>query len=403
MKNLALTVMGVLVSIVVLSSCSGYDIEDMQPQQDPNTNTNNNDEKKDNDDKWETVMDDWYNIINNHTTIDSHKKTSKTEYIVNAPFSVSLGKHIYFTTEDKNESSFAKIHSIDPRNISYGDWYANEESDSIRSTTSTQVYECNLYNRNLVINNAEAFRFINGTRDPFEMPKIVVSFAGHSSKFEETEILRNDSIFSRENIKDSVKVSFGNRPDITSYYVSATATIDHFIKMKEQENEETMPEPSFYVDGEILWISDRTGSPVYKNYSKKDQGADWFEVSVIKTTKKTYTVVNGVKKDSYDNSQLEDATWNSCMYDAGYTNKWVPCMITPNTGGWVYTLQFSDGTYRAMDVAGGQALIDGLKSFKKDNNAEQTPFLTKGVVKRTFTNGDLYTVNGSYPYTVAAE
>jgi len=403
MKNLVLAIIG-LVSIVVLGSCSGYDIEDMQPQQDPNTNTNNNDEKKDNDDKWENILDDWYEMINDYKTIDSYKKTNLKEYNAQAPFSVSLGDSIYFTTEDKNKSSFGKLHSVDPRNTSYGEWYSNAENDSLRSVTTTQLYECSQYNRNVTVINAQAFRYINGGREAFEMPTIVISFAGHQSDFEAEKLERNDSLFIRENIKDSVKVAFGNRPDIKPFYVSAKTTIDHFSGMKEKD--EAMPEPTFWVEGEILYISSRTASPIYKNYSKKDQGADWFEVNVIHTTVKTYTVANGQLKDSYDNSELADATWNSCVYDAGYTNKWVPCTLTPNNGGWVYTLQFADGTYRGMDIPMNQACIDGLKSFQKDNNAAQTPFLdSAAAVKKSYSNGVLWAVNsnGLYSYTVAGK
>lgn len=400
-----LAISGMVLMILGMVSCNKYDFEedfgtprDEQPT-DTTTTTPTNDN---NDDEWENVMDDWYNMINDYTTIDSHKKTNKSEYNVQAPFSVTIGSHIYFTTENKDKSSFVTLHNVDFRNINYGEFYTNEEGDSIRSKTSTQLYECNMYNRNVVIVNAEAYRFINGTRDPFEMPQVVVSFAGHSSEFEEKDIERNDSIFSRENIKDSVKVSFGNRPDIAPYYVSATATIDHFIKMKEQENNETMPEPTFRVEGEILYISTRTASPIFIGGSKEQ--ANWYEVSNVKTTVKTYVVINGQKKEEYNNSELADVNWQSAVYDAGYTNKWVPANINMDATGWTYVLQFSNGEYRGLTVPMNAALISSLKSFKKDNDAKQTPFLNEAqAVKRTFSDGIQYTVNGLYPYTVAAK
>jgi len=405
MKTNLVKLMG-LVCVISLASCSGDDfILDMPPVDQTPKDTTTVTPK--NDDTWENTTSDWFEMPNVNV-IESYKKTNVKTYHVTVPFNASLGNDLYFVINEKGAArpAFNSLQNITEATPSYGAWYANEEGDSIRTKETSQNYKTNRYSRSLTIIAGEASRSLNGkSGEAFVMPIIVTNTYGLSA--DSTKVERNDSLFMRYNITDSVVINFvdkdARRDDLKPMTVKAKTVVDFFIGMKEKENNETMPEPTFRVDGEILWISDRTASPIYKNYSKKDQGADWFEVSVIKTTKKTYTVVNGVKKDSYDNSQLADATWNSCMYDAGYTNKWVPCMITPNTGGWVYTLQFSDGTYRAMDVAGGQALIDGLKSFKKDNNAEQTPFLTKGVVKRTFTNGDFYTVNGSYPYTVAAE
>jgi len=384
---------------VIMASCSGDDFIMNTPPQTPDTNEKNDNNKNDDNDKWENVLDDWYEMINDYKTIDSYKKTNlKDSYNAQAPFSVSLGDSMYFTTEDKNKSSFGKLHSIDPRNRSYGEWYSNAENDSLRSVTTTQLYECNLYNRNVTVTNAEAFRYVNGGRDPFVMPQVVVSFAGHSSKFEETEILRNDSIFSRENIKDSVKVAFGNRPDIKPFYVSAKTTIDHFIKMK--ENEETMPTPDVTVEGEITYISSRTASPIFIS----ETSVNWYEICIVKTTQKTYVVANGAKVSEWSNDELENVNWHSAIYDAGYTNKWVPANISVDGTGWTYVLQFSNGEHRQQTVWMNNALISSLKSFSKDNNAAQTPYLNSAAaVKREFSNGTLYSVTGTYSFTVAAK
>ncbi len=402
MKKNILALVG-LVIVLVITSCNKYDDEFFEIKEQP-TQPTQKDSIPENNDTWETTKSDWFEMPTTETILSYKKTNLKDSYMVEVPFTASLGTDQYFSFDKKNVVVFKSLEDFISVTPSYGEWSSNEEGDSIRAITTNQNFDTNVYKRNLSITTGEAKRLLNGKPESFLMPTLSFSSVG-TSRIDSTRIERNDSIIDRFTYRDSVVIKFVDRgtirKDLKPYVVSAKTVIEYFVEMKEKN--ETMPEPTFRVDGEILWISDRTASPIYKNYSKKDQGADWFEVSVIKTTKKTYTVVNGVKKDSYDNSQLADATWNSCMYDAGYTNKWVPCMITPNTGGWVYTLQFSDGTYRAMDVAGGQALIDGLKSFKKDNNAEQTPFLTKGVVKRTFTNGDFYTVNGSYPYTVAAE
>lgn len=401
MKNLALTVMGLVVAVLVFSACSGYDDEfiiDPQPQPTTNNDTIPENKNDDNDDTWETPLDDWYEMLNGNTLIDSHKKTSKKEYNVQAPFSATLGGDLYFILDnDNSRSSFISLAPVSHMNTSYGEWYSNQENDSIREVISNQEYKCNLYVRSLVIKNAQAYRFLNGQRDPFEMPIVVSSFAGHSSDVQEIE--RNDSIFNRETIKDSVRIAFGERPDIAPFFVSARTVIDHFVKVK--ENNETMPEPSFYVEGEIQWISDRTASPEFTTSNKTH--AIWYEVSVIKTTVKTYVVANGQLKDGWNNSELANAEWNSAILDKGYTNKWVPATINMDGSGWTYVLQFSNNEYRPLTVPENLSLMTDLKTFKEDDNASQTPFLTKGVNKRHYSNGDFYTVTGKYSYTVAAE
>lgn len=402
MKNLALTVMGLVVAVLVFSACSGYDdeliIDPQQPEQTPN-----NPEKNDNndDDEWETVMDSWYEMINSYSTIDSYIKTNKKEsYNVQAPFSASLGKDLYFCLEEKNTpmSAYISLAPVSHMNTSYGEWYSNNENDSIREVSTSQEYKCNLYTRSLVIKNAQAYRLINGQRDAFLMPTVVSSFAGHSSDVEQIE--RNDSIFDRETIKDSVRIAFSNRADIAPFYVSAKTVIDHFVDLKEQN--ETMPEPTFRVEGEILYISTRTASPIFIGGSKEQ--ANWYEISNVKTTVKTYVVVNGQKQEEYNNSELADVNWQSAVYDAGYTNKWVPANINMDGSGWTYVLEFSNGEHRGLTVPMSVALISSLKSFQKDNNAKQTPFLNEAqAVKRTFSDGIQYTVNGLYPYTVASK
>lgn len=387
-----------LVSIVVLASCSGDDfILDMPPvDQTPKDTTTVTPKDPKNDDDWENVTDDWYNMINNYGTIDSYKKTNKKDaYNCQAPFSADLGKDMYFVLDnDDTRSSFISLENIDPRNTSYGEWYANSENDSIREVKTTQEYKCNLYTRSLVVKNAQAYRLVNGQRDAFLMPTVVTSFAGHSSDVQEIE--RNDSIFNRETIKDSVRIAFANRSDIAPFYVSAKTVIDNFVKVKEKN--ETMPNPDITVGEEIISISDRTASPIYRSETQ----IDWYEVSLVKTTAKTYVVANGKKVAEWKNSDLANANWNSAMYDA-YTSKWIPCLLKmdANQSGWTYTFQLADGTARVLSAAMNASLISSLKSFQKDNDAKQTPFLTQGVQKRSYSDGDFYTVPGIYTYTVA--
>lgn len=387
---LAIAIMG-----LVITSCNKYDDEFFEIKEQPQpTQPEKNDSTK-HDDEWESVTDDWYNMVNNYTQIESHKKTNKNEYIVNAPFSATLGKDLYFVLDnDDTRSSFISLENVDPRNTSYGEWYSNSENDSIREVLTSQEYKCNLYVRSLVVKNAQAYRLVNGQRDAFLMPTVVTSFAGHSSDTEEIE--RNDSIFNRETIKDSVRIAFANRSDIAPFYVSARTVIDHFVKVKEKN--EYMPEPNIKVGEEIVSISDRTASPIYRSETQ----IDWYEVSLVKTTAKTYVVANGKKVAEWKNSDLANANWNSAMYDA-YTSKWIPCLLNmdANQSGWTYTFQLADGTARVLSAAMNAALISSLKSFKKDNDAKQTPFLNQGVQKRSYSDGDFYTVPGIYTYTVA--
>ena len=391
-KFFAAGIIAVMMSVVMVScnTDSAYDdIREYMAQQ-PEPIVTPTDTVPEKDDEWETVMEMWYNMVNDYKNIDSHMKTNKSEYVVNAPFSASFGEEMYFVTENKEQSSFISLGSI--YNTNYGEWYANEENDSIRTKTTEQKCEFNLYTRVLTIVNADAYRLVNGQREVFEMPVVVSSFAGHSSDIQKIE--RNDSIFDRETIKDSVRISFSGRADIKPFYVSAITVIDHFIKVV--EHEEYMPEPSVKVSYDIISITDRTASPIHNGKS-----FDWYEVSLVKTVTKTYVVVNGSLAAEWNNSDLAtNADWNSAMYDT-FTGKWIPCLLVMDGNGWTYQFQLSDGTERHRTVPMEAAVTTGLKSFVKENTAEQTPLLSQGSVKRTFSDGDFYTVNGNYPYTVA--
>jgi len=408
MKTLV-KLMGLAMGLVMVS-CSGYDdefiLEPQQPQQ-QNNDPKPDDNNKNDDDEWATVMDGYFTMENGY--IDSYIPVringKEKEYHVNFLFKATLGNDIYRCFSEKNaaRNRFVRLHDVDPRDTEYGEKYANEENDTIYTKTSTQQYEASCYNRTLSFTEGIACRYINGKPENFLMPVIKVSDSGSSSKT--TEIVRNDSIFDREEITDSVIINFIDqeaplRDDLKPMVVRAKTVIDYFIGMKEKETE-NMPEPTFRVEGEILYISTRTASPIFIGGSKEQ--ANWYEISNVKTTVKTYVVVNGQKQEEYNNSELADVNWQSAVYDAGYTNKWVPANINMDATGWTYVLQFSNGEHRGLTVPMNAALISSLKSFQKDNNAKQTPFLTQGFVKRTFSDGDFYTVNGLYPYTVAAE
>lgn len=396
MKKILAILMG-LVSIVVLGSCSGDDfILDMPPVDNTPKDTTTTTPDPKNDDTWENVTDDWYNMINNYGTIDSYKKTNlKDSYNCQAPFSADLGKDLYFVLDnDDTRSSFISLENVDHRNTSYGEWYSNSENDSIREVSTSQEYKCNLYTRSLVVKNAQAYRLVNGQRDAFLMPTVVTSFAGHSSDVQEIE--RNDSIFNRETIKDSVRIAFASRSDIKPFHVSAKTVIDHFVKVKEKN--ENMPNPNITVDEEIIAITDRTATPIYAGNT-----ITWYETSLVKTTKNVYVIVNGQKKDVWENSGLASVDWcNSAMYDTA-TGRWIPCHLAmdPDQSGWSYTFQLANGNAAKLDAPMNAALISSLKSFQKDDNAKQTPFLTQGVQKRSYSDGDFYTVPGIYTYTVA--
>ena len=389
------TTVAVVLGMTVVScdaDCSYYeDLKELQ-QKEEKTPVTPTDTVANNDDEWETPMQKYYRF--NNGIVDSHIETEKNgiakEYIVEVAFEANLGGDKYIITNDATRSTFVSLSGVN--NTIYGDWKANEENDSIRKVTTTQAYNCNLYSRDLIVENAQAYRMINGKREEFLMPVVVSSFAGHSSDVQQIE--RNDSIFDRETIKDSVRISFSGRADIKPFCVSAKTVIDHFVKIKEPEVE-NMPEPTVRTDEDIISITDRTASPIHNGKS-----FDWYEVSLVKTVSKTYVVVNGGLASVWNNTELAVADWISAMYDT-VLGKWVPCLLVMDGNGWTYQFQLSDNTERHRTVPMEAAVTTGLKSFVKENTAKQTPFLSQGSVKRTFSDGDFYTVNGNYPYTVA--
>ena len=390
-------IIAVMMSVVMTSCDADCSFDDIREYVAPEEKTpvTPTDTVANNDDEWETLMQKFYRF--NNGIVDSHIETEKNgiakEYIVEVPFAANLGGYKYIITNDTTLSSFVSLSGVN--NTVYGDWYANQENDSIRKVTTTQAYNCNLYSRDLIVENSQAYRIINGRREEFMMPIDGSSFAGHSSDVAQIE--RNDSIFDRETIKDSIQVTFSGRADIAPMFFSAITVIDHFVKVVDVEPEpEVMPEPSVKVNEEIVSISDRTASPVYTNNI-----TTWFEVSLVKTVAKVYVIVNGQLKDSWNNTELASVDWcNSAMYDLA-PGKWIPCNIQMDGSGWTYTFQLSDGTHGNTSSYQSSAVITGLKSFVNENNAKQTPFLSYGSVKRTFSDGDFYTVNGNYPYTVA--
>lgn len=393
-KILAIAIMG-----LVITSCNKYDDEYFEIKEQPQpTQPEKNDSTK-HDDTWEETKDDWFEMPTVNLVLSYKKTNKKDSYMVEVPFSASLGQDLFFSFDKKSSVSFKALEDFISVTPSYGEWYSNEESDSIRTVTTSQSFDTNVYKRNLSITTGEAKRMLNGKPESFLMPTLSFSSVG-TSRIDSIRTERNDSIFDRLTYRDSVVIKFVDkgtiRQDLVPYVVSSKTIIEYFIAKKEKNEE--MPTPDITVESEILSISDRTASPVYVGNT-----ITWYEVSLDKTSDKVYVIVNGKKQDVWANSELASVEWcNSAMYDTA-TGRWIPChlQMDANGSGWSYTFQLADGTARKLDAPMNAALISSLKSFQEDNNAKQSPFLNNAAaVKRTFTDGVIYSVNGKYPYTV---
>lgn len=392
---LAIAIMG-----LVITSCNKYDDEFFEIKEQPQPTQKDSIPDNKNNDTWETTKSDWFEMPTTETILSYKKTNLKDSYMVEVPFTASLGTDQYFSFDKKNVVVFKSLEDFISVTPSYGEWSSNEEGDSIRAITTNQNFDTNVYKRNLSITTGEAKRLLNGKPESFLMPTLSFSSVG-TSRIDSTRIERNDSIIDRFTYRDSVVIKFVDRgtirKDLKPYVVSSKTIIEYFVEKKEKN--EYMPNPDITVGEEILSISDRTASPVYVSKTQ----INWYEVSLDKTSKNVYVIVNGQKKDVWANSELASVDWcNSAMYDTT-TGRWIPCHLAmdPNGSGWSYTFQLADGTARKLDAPMNAALISSLKSFQEDDNAKQSPFLNNAAaVKRTFTDGVMYSVPGKYPYTV---
>jgi len=398
MKKNILALVG-LVIVLVITSCNKYDDEFFEIKEQP-TQPTQKDSIPENNDTWETTKSDWFEMPTTETILSYKKTNLKDSYMVEVPFTASLGTDQYFSFDKKNVVVFKSLEDFISVTPSYGEWSSNEEGDSIRAITTNQNFDTNVYKRNLSITTGEAKRLLNGKPESFLMPTLSFSSVG-TSRIDSTRIERNDSIFDRFTYRDSVVIKFVDRgtirKDLKPYVVSSKTIIEYFVEKKEKN--EYMPNPDITVGEEILSISDRTASPVYVSKTQ----INWYEVSLDKTSKNVYVIVNGKKEDVWSNESLANVDWcNSAMYDT-VLGRWIPCHLAmdANGSGWSYTFQLADGTARKLDAPMNAALISSLKSFQEDDNAKQSPFLNNAAaVKRTFTDGVIYSVNGKYPYTV---
>lgn len=382
-----------MLSIASFSSCSGYDedMEEMMKPVNPN-NPDNNDGNNKHEGDWGTILDKyfgqetdgkWMSVI-----VLQKEDGSIVEFKEELPFEYSLGDDEYTTTDNANASVFVETAAADTTSTP---WVKTANGNYKRTINRTQQFIFSKFNRTLTSSHCEAYRYINGKQEAFITAIETASFRNLEQGTSEIE--KDSKNYSRESNLVTVTLTFHK----STFETSATTYVDREIAKEDVEEPETpnMPDATLTVDN-IVKVTTLTSSPEYNANNTKI--VKWHTVGLVETSSKYFVYVDGKFTTQWNKNELAASSkYNSAMLENG---SWVPAVISMDNGGWSYTCEYANGSYKMRTVSKQLALTSGIKNFTENNSAEVNPFV-KTIVDTKEYNGKKYiSVSG---YTVDAK
>ena len=284
-----------------------------------------------------------------------------------------------------------------------GNWQVTASGDSIRTDVTSGDFRFLYYQINITTGNTVGYACFSGHWEPY-LP-VVVNVSLHSFKSEwQGEVERGDSLFRRELTTQIFLVHARSEYSQKSFYLAKEVVIDHFLKVKEvEEDPETPTTPTVvtadvYGAGLIKYIA---GNRVYNNVSWNDaylyECVDCYLIVIAKfqvITEKGDEVLLGYKTQTVSKTvcpTVPQGGWKGVMYVDG---KYYPANYIKTTGGWTW-VSYVNGKQVRQDHIAQNADIQGIKNFTSDHTAEPTPIISVAT--------DVQEVNGLKVITVTGK
>lgn len=360
-----------------------------------NDNNDDNSNNEDNNAGWLTIMDKYVEIDDNgHVTSafiiqdeDKNYSERKLEY----DFTQDFGAEMFTTTTRTDTTIYVSANAPVVEN---GEFYINENGDSICKVITTKQFNTTNFSRTLTTVKFRGFTRINGQWEAYKDIEEASRFV--SKTHTSSEITRNDSVFARESAVVTVVTTVKGK----EFKKSATTHVDRFIKkvsndenkdennngnVDEDKKEENTPN-AIEIAGLQKFIS---WTKVFNNNNKT-----WEDALLFEASNAYYMLVNG-KLSSVSKSEVaKSSKYNGVVFNNG---SYLPAVITVDANGWTVVGERANGTLVSQTHSNQDAVSSGIKNFSETNNAKPSPFV-KNVPSSKTINGKLYiTVTG---YTV---
>ena len=276
------------------------------------------------------------------------------------------------TTEEAKYTGPSSI-SLNSTNTTYGEYYTDSEGNKLRKVTLTAELKTTEFSKTLTMSRRDAWAQVNGREHAFLFHNMSAQFKS-LDLIEKKETERNDSIFEQKTYRLTFTCKFAvSASNVKQYEVSATHTVESFVKVKEKEEKksEEMPDADLYV-GTLINATDVVASPRYAGPITDAKIISWHKTSLVEDETSYHIWVDGSFVRSVKKSELASGNYNAAMLDG---DNWVPCLCQKKNGAFFYTVEYADGNYSVLEVDVHDAVNSGLKNMTKDNVADQTPFV----------------------------
>jgi len=343
----------------------------------------------------------WNGVMVFYCGADSLVRT--TDQTVEFSLTPSTGFSSAKTSEPATYTGSSSISSTS-QNTTYGEWYEDAQGNKLRKVTMTAEVKTTEFSKTLVMSRRDASCVVDGREHAFKSHNMSATFKS-LDVVETKEVERNDSIFEQKTYNMKFNCTFAvSAQNRRTYAVEATHTVESFLRLVEKK-EETMPDADLYV-GKLIKATDVVASPRFTGTGSNAKISKWHKTSLVEDETSYHIWVDGKFVRSVKKSTLASGNYNAAMLDG---ETWVPCLCKPDgKNGFIYTVEFANGSYKIQTVDENLALSSGLKNFTKDNVASQTPFVKTVREQKTY-NGKAwlkltcYNVDGkpTLSYTVA--
>lgn len=303
-----------------------------------------------------------------------------TDQTVEFSLTPSTGFSSAKTSEPAKYAGESSI-SSNSRNTTYGEPYVDAQGNKLRKVIMIVEVKTTEFSKTLTMSRRDASCAVDGREHAFKAHNMSATFKS-LDVVETKEVERNDSIFEQKTYRLTFNCKFAvSAMNMRTYEVSATHTVEAFVKVKEKKDE-TMPDADLHV-GKIIRVTDLVASPIWAG---TDKISSWAKTSLVEDETSYHIWVNGKFVNTMAKSKLKGSNYNAAMKDG---DKWVPCLCQKKDGGFNYTVEYADGSWKVQTVDQRLAVNSGLKNFTANDEAAQTPFIKTIKDKKTY-NGKLW-------------
>lgn len=262
--------------------------------------------------------------------------------------------------------------------------------DSAIVVTTTKGYKTNYYDVTWKTSHVDGWILFKGKWEPYKNSEETTTFTQPSLYKDAYEIVRNDSIYLREEVKHEVKMSFLKR----TFSFEKKVVVDHFLKMKEGEKKEEKINADEWING--------LGRLVSLTKGLREDSRLWCDVALLEGGDGYTMIIDTYNTDGgFVGREVKFVSFEVCPKSNDYDGvAWIngafyPGKITydASSRGWV-VVSYVSGNVKDQSVDARDADARGIKNFKNDNTAYPWPYMINSSTSREVNGKQVITIMG---------